>query len=114
VNSVALGPIWTPLIPATMTAEKIGTFGQDTPIGRAGQPAEPGETIAVVGGRPFNWGFIFTRLGEGRRVSVNRLSSKLAAALMLPGSTRSRLVERCRRWTAFSEPRWSISTVMPY
>jgi NAD(P)-dependent dehydrogenase (short-subunit alcohol dehydrogenase family) len=70
VNSVAPGPIWTPLIPATMTAEKVDTFGQNTPIGRAGQPAElapafvflasqessyiTGETIAVTGGRPLN------------------------------------------------------------
>ncbi|MGD9701116.1 MAG: SDR family oxidoreductase [Acidimicrobiia bacterium] len=70
VNSVAPGPIWTPLIPATMTEEKVNSFGQATPIGRAGQPAElapafvflasqessyiTGETIAVTGGRLFN------------------------------------------------------------
>lgn len=69
VNSVAPGPIWTPLIPATMTDEKVDTFGQETPLGRAGQPAElapafvflasqessyiTGETIAVTGGRLF-------------------------------------------------------------
>lgn len=69
VNSVAPGPIWTPLIPATMTDDKVDSFGQDTPIGRAGQPAElapafvflasqessyiTGETIAVTGGRLF-------------------------------------------------------------
>jgi len=41
VNGVAPGPIWTPLIPATgWDAERLKTFGQDTPIGRAGQPAE--------------------------------------------------------------------------
>ena len=41
VNGVAPGPIWTPLIPATgWTAERLATFGQDTPLGRAGQPAE--------------------------------------------------------------------------
>jgi NAD(P)-dependent dehydrogenase (short-subunit alcohol dehydrogenase family) len=40
VNAVAPGPIWTPLIPATMPAEKVKSFGQDTPMGRAGQPAE--------------------------------------------------------------------------
>ena len=40
VNTVAPGPIWTPLIPATMPDEKVATFGQQTPIGRAGQPAE--------------------------------------------------------------------------
>ena len=70
VNSLAPGPIWTPLIPATMTEEKVDSFGQETPIGRAGQPAElapafvflasqessyiTGETIAVTGGRLFN------------------------------------------------------------
>jgi len=40
VNAVAPGPIWTPLQPATRTVEEIETFGADTPLGRAGQPAE--------------------------------------------------------------------------
>lgn len=69
VNAVAPGPIWTPLIPATMPPEAVDSFGQDTPIGRAGQPAEvapamvflasdeasyiTGETLAVTGGRAF-------------------------------------------------------------
>ncbi|GAA1600514.1 SDR family oxidoreductase [Kribbella sancticallisti] len=68
VNAVAPGPIWTPLIPATMPAEKGDQFGADTPLGRAGQPAElapayvflasqessyiTGERIGVTGGRP--------------------------------------------------------------
>jgi NAD(P)-dependent dehydrogenase (short-subunit alcohol dehydrogenase family) len=68
VNSVAPGPIWTPLIPSTMPPEKSSTFGQDTPMGRAGQPAElapafvflasqessyiTGEVIGVTGGKP--------------------------------------------------------------
>ena len=40
VNGVAPGPIWTPLIPSTMPAEKVKSFGQDTPLGRPGQPKE--------------------------------------------------------------------------
>ncbi|HEY7052808.1 MAG TPA: glucose 1-dehydrogenase [Mycobacterium sp.] len=68
VNSVAPGPIWTPLIPSTMPTEKVKNFGDDTPLGRAGQPAElapayvmlasdegsyiSGARIAVTGGRP--------------------------------------------------------------
>ncbi|WP_347108862.1 SDR family oxidoreductase [Paenarthrobacter sp. S56] len=40
VNAVAPGPIWTPLIPATEWPDKVPSFGQDTPLGRAGQPAE--------------------------------------------------------------------------
>ena len=68
VNSVAPGPIWTPLIPATMPPEKVGSFGEDTPLGRPGQPAElaptyvllasddgsyiSGARIAVTGGNP--------------------------------------------------------------
>lgn len=40
VNAVAPGPIWTPLIPATGWDEKVVHFGEDTPLGRAGQPAE--------------------------------------------------------------------------
>jgi len=40
VNAVAPGPIWTPLIPATSWPDSLPDFGQDTPLGRAGQPAE--------------------------------------------------------------------------
>jgi NAD(P)-dependent dehydrogenase (short-subunit alcohol dehydrogenase family) len=40
VNAVAPGPIWTPLIPSTMPPEKVKSFGQDTPLGRPGQPRE--------------------------------------------------------------------------
>jgi NAD(P)-dependent dehydrogenase (short-subunit alcohol dehydrogenase family) len=40
VNAVAPGPIWTPLIPSTMPPEKAASFGKQTLIGRAGQPAE--------------------------------------------------------------------------
>jgi NAD(P)-dependent dehydrogenase (short-subunit alcohol dehydrogenase family) len=51
VNAVAPGPIWTPLIPSTMPAEKVETFGQDTPMKRAGQPAElaPAYVFSSVG-----------------------------------------------------------------
>jgi NAD(P)-dependent dehydrogenase (short-subunit alcohol dehydrogenase family) len=68
VNSVAPGPIWTPLIPATMPEDEVGSFGTATPLGRAGQPAEvatayvflasaeasyiTGEVVAVTGGQP--------------------------------------------------------------
>jgi NAD(P)-dependent dehydrogenase (short-subunit alcohol dehydrogenase family) len=67
-NSVAPGPIWTPLIPATMPEEKVESFGEQVPMGRAGQPAEvapvyvllasdeasyvSGSRIAVTGGKP--------------------------------------------------------------
>src|SRR3954467_4839431 len=40
VNSVPPGPVWTPLIPATMPSEKVESFGEQVPLGRAGQPAE--------------------------------------------------------------------------
>jgi NAD(P)-dependent dehydrogenase (short-subunit alcohol dehydrogenase family) len=69
VNSVAPGPIWTPLIPSTMPEDMTDSFGGDTPLGRAGQPAElapayvffaapessfiTGEVLAVTGGSPF-------------------------------------------------------------
>ncbi|WP_075223035.1 SDR family oxidoreductase [Acuticoccus yangtzensis] len=69
VNAVAPGPVWTPLIPSTLPAEDVATFGQNTPIGRAAQPKELappyvmlasdeasyiiGATIPVTGGRPF-------------------------------------------------------------
>ena len=69
VNTVAPGPVWTPLIPATMPAEMVGQFGQqESPMGRAAQPAElapayvflasqessyvNGETLGVTGGVP--------------------------------------------------------------
>lgn len=40
VNGVAPGPIWTPLIPASFDEQKVGKFGVDTPLKRAGQPVE--------------------------------------------------------------------------
>ena len=68
VNAVAPGPIWTPLIPATMDSKKVKGFGADTPLGRAGQPVEvaaafvflasdeasyvSGTVLGVTGGKP--------------------------------------------------------------
>jgi NAD(P)-dependent dehydrogenase (short-subunit alcohol dehydrogenase family) len=68
VNCVAPGPVWTPLIPSTMPDEKIQSFGEQTPLGRAAQPVElappyvmlasdeasymTGALIPVTGGRP--------------------------------------------------------------
>lgn len=40
VNAVAPGPVWTPLIPASFSEEKVASFGENTPMGRAGQPEE--------------------------------------------------------------------------
>lgn len=40
VNAVAPGPVWTPLIPATFSSEKVSTFGSDVPLRRPGQPYE--------------------------------------------------------------------------
>jgi NAD(P)-dependent dehydrogenase (short-subunit alcohol dehydrogenase family) len=40
VNAVAPGPVWTPLIPSSFDAKKVGEFGQDTAIGRVAQPVE--------------------------------------------------------------------------
>ena len=67
-NAVAPGPIWTPLIPSTMTEEAVKAFGKNVPMKRPGQPAElatayvmladplssyvSGATIAVTGGKP--------------------------------------------------------------
>ena len=67
VNCVAPGPVWTPLIPATMNAEKPAEFGQNVPFGRPAQPDEiapsyvffaatqlssyySGEVLAPIGG----------------------------------------------------------------
>lgn len=68
VNCVAPGPIWTPLIPSTMSPEEVKSFGKNVPLKRAGQPAElaaayvllasegssymTGSTIQVTGGTP--------------------------------------------------------------
>ena len=67
-NCVAPGPIWTPLIPATMPADKVESFGGQVPMKRPGQPRElapvyvmlasdeasyvSGATVAVTGGKP--------------------------------------------------------------
>lgn len=67
-NSIAPGPVWTPLIPATMPADAVESFGEQVPLGRAAQPAElapayvflasdeasyvSGAVIAVTGGKP--------------------------------------------------------------
>lgn len=40
MNGVAPGPIWTPLIPATMPQETLQSFGTQTPLGRPGQPVD--------------------------------------------------------------------------
>ncbi len=40
VNCVAPGPVWTPLIPATMDAEHTSSFGEHVPMGRPAQPDE--------------------------------------------------------------------------
>lgn len=48
VNAVAPGPIWTPLIPATFPADQVETFGDNTPMGRAGQPAEVGPAYVFL------------------------------------------------------------------
>jgi len=68
VNCVAPGPVWTPLIPATMPQEEVENFGKNVPLQRAAQPAElapayvllasndssymTGSTIQVTGGYP--------------------------------------------------------------
>jgi NAD(P)-dependent dehydrogenase (short-subunit alcohol dehydrogenase family) len=48
VNGVAPGPIWTPLIPSTFTADQVATFGTNTPMGRAGQPNELAPTYVYL------------------------------------------------------------------
>lgn len=67
VNCVAPGPVWTPLIPATLPEDSVSQFGGNYPIGRPAQPAElatayvmladplssytAGATVAVIGGQ---------------------------------------------------------------
>jgi NAD(P)-dependent dehydrogenase (short-subunit alcohol dehydrogenase family) len=67
-NTVAPGPVWTPLIPATMPSEKVQHFGEQVPMQRPAQPCElapvyvmlasnessyvSGATVAVTGGKP--------------------------------------------------------------
>ncbi len=40
MNAVAPGPVWTPLIPATMPEKQVKSFGAHTLLGRPAQPAE--------------------------------------------------------------------------
>ena len=48
VNAVAPGPIYTPLIPATFSQDKVEHQGDDTPMGRRGQPAELAPTYVFL------------------------------------------------------------------
>lgn len=48
VNQVAPGPIWTPLIPSTFGGEQSDGFGEDTELGRAGQPLELAEAYVFL------------------------------------------------------------------
>ena len=48
VNSVAPGPIWTPLIPSSFNASEVGKFGSNTPMGRPGQPVELAESYVFL------------------------------------------------------------------
>ncbi len=48
VNGVAPGPVWTPLIVSSFDEEHIHTFGQDVPMGRAGQPSELGPAYVFL------------------------------------------------------------------
>lgn len=48
VNAVAPGPIWTPLIVSSYSAERVSTFGTDTPMKRAGQPFELAPTYVYL------------------------------------------------------------------
>ena len=48
VNGVAPGPIWTPLIPSTFSAEEVAKFGQSVPMKRPGQPSELGPTYVFL------------------------------------------------------------------
>jgi NAD(P)-dependent dehydrogenase (short-subunit alcohol dehydrogenase family) len=48
VNAVAPGPIWTPLVPASMSADIIAVLGSDSPMGRAGQPFELAPTYVYL------------------------------------------------------------------
>jgi NAD(P)-dependent dehydrogenase (short-subunit alcohol dehydrogenase family) len=48
VNGVAPGPVWTPLIPATMPAEKVAKFGENTVFGRPAQPIEVAKVFVFL------------------------------------------------------------------
>ena len=48
VNAVAPGPIWTPLNPASVSAEEVAKFGQDVPMKRPGQPSEVGPAYVFL------------------------------------------------------------------
>jgi NAD(P)-dependent dehydrogenase (short-subunit alcohol dehydrogenase family) len=47
-NAVAPGPIWTPLIPSTMTEDRVKEFGNQVPMKRPGQPAELATTYVML------------------------------------------------------------------
>jgi Enoyl-(Acyl carrier protein) reductase len=84
LNSVAPGPVWTPLIPSTMPQEKVVNFGDDTPLGRAGQPAELAPVYVLLASDEASY-------VSGARVAVTGSAHSVAA--------------RCGKFTISRRPR---------
>ena len=85
VNCVAPGPIWTPLIPSTMEEELVEKFGKNTPLGRAGQPAELAPAYVLLASRG-------RQLHDRRNGPGNRRPPDVVAA----GCVLSDCATRCR------------------
>ncbi|MBW8485215.1 SDR family oxidoreductase [Actinomadura parmotrematis] len=65
VNVVAPGPVWTPLIPATLPEGKVEEFGEQAPMGRAAEPDEIAPSYVFF--------------------AANRLSSYYTGQTLVPG-----------------------------
>lgn len=65
VNAVAPGPIWTPIIPASTEPEQTAKFGQQSPLGRPGQPAELAPVFVLLASDEASYiaGTVFTVAG---------------------------------------------------
>lgn len=93
VNAVAPGPVWTPLIPATMDEEKVAHFGEQSPLGRAAQPAEMAPAYVFLVSR------LSRRLVHHRRDPQHHRRHPTALSVTAP---------RCRQpapWAARRPPR---------
>lgn len=106
VNAVCPGPIWTPLVAATMGKESLENFGPGTAIGRAGQPVEVATAFVFLASADSSY---FTAQVSEREGKMNSADSSASTSTAV-ARTRDIPVRNERRREARKYP-WSHPTV---